>query len=156
MPEAYRVKVLVHLVEKFAADAISQSTHGLTVSLAISTLGRCPSPSASIGITLDGDVLRDSTSRANSIDSSLVEVSYNSGGLVMEFVVSIKDNFVIVLEFCSNSLPESTKIRSRSDDLAIIATVVVRHDDGIGAKLVMPSTVSVKLRRYAASSEPVI
>jgi len=125
----------MHLIEKFAVNAIGQCTHRFAVGLAISTLSSCPSPSTGIGIALDGNVLRGSTSRTDSIDGSLIEVGNKSRRLVMKLVVSIKDDLVIVLELCSNSLPESTKVCSRSDDLAVVATVVVRHNDGISTEL---------------------
>ena len=66
----------MHLVEKLAIDAVSQGTHGLTVSLAIGTLGGCPGPSTGVGVALHSDVLRDSASRANSVDGGLIEVCY--------------------------------------------------------------------------------
>lgn len=53
----------------------------------------------------------------------------------LTFIVGIKDDLVIVLELCSNSLPESSKIIGRGDDLAIVTTVIVRYDDGISTKL---------------------
>jgi len=102
----------VHLIEKFAVNAIGQGTHRFAVGLAISTLSGRPSPSTGVCIALDGDVLRGSTSRTNSIDGSLIEAGYKSRRLVMKLVVSIKDDLVIVFKLCSNSLPEGTKVFS--------------------------------------------
>lgn len=62
-------------------------------------------------------VLRSCTGCPDTVNASLVEGRNESVGWhVMELIVAVKDNIAVRLELGSHVLPESLKVRGRSND----------------------------------------
>jgi hypothetical protein len=91
-----------------------------------------PRPSTGPLVTLDEDSLSSSSS-ANTVDSSLVQVQNKSLIHSVVLIVSIKDNLAVALELSSKVLPPGLEVRGRSDDLVKVTAVVVRVKNDVGA-----------------------
>lgn len=120
---AVRVKILVHLVD----DLVLRVGKGDHVGV-----GHVPGPGARPLVTLDENVLGSGTGGTDTVDGGLVEVE--DKGLVhgVVLVVGIEDDLGVGDELGSNVLPESLEGVGISDDVAIVAAIIMGIENDIG------------------------
>lgn len=84
--------------------------------------------------SLNKNILCCCTSSSDTIDAGLIQRHHKFvGRLIVEFVIAVEDNLVVGLELTRQVGPEGLEIRRRSEDCAIVASIVVRVENSMGA-----------------------
>lgn len=82
--------------------------------------------------TFNENRLRGGTCSADSINCSLVELSYKGVVHIMVFIVGVKDDVRIARKLRSHGFPKGFKSRRIRDDIAIVSSCTKSQCCGVG------------------------
>lgn len=90
-------------------------------------------PGTSPRVSFDKDVLGGGTGASDGVDGGLVELADEGIVLVVELVVGVKDDLLVSGVALSYGSPPGSKSGDVGDDVAVVATEVVRVDYSVSA-----------------------